>query len=207
VAPVTGSPIDAHGVRVSAPLDDPAAGGQPMVVAPIEDLTPPDDDGAPTVLVDGEPIAARLRRLDPRRSILVEGTGEGTRTTRLTMLDPVAGHGTVPGARRREILVDGWSVVVELESERRAALRDRARRGSVTAAHGGPTEVRAIIPGRILSVSVAQGDAVIAGQQLLVVEAMKMQNELRAPRDGTIERVAVGEGSTVELGDLLLVLG
>jgi biotin carboxyl carrier protein len=53
---------------------------------------------------------------------------------------------------------------------------------------------------------VAAGDEVVAGQQLLVVEAMKMQNELRAPRDGNIERVAVGVGQTIEVGDLLLVI-
>ncbi len=73
-------------------------------------------------------------------------------------------------------------------------------------AHGGPTEVRAIIPGVVASVSVVPGDAVVAGQQLLVVEAMKMQNELRAPRDGVISQVAVGSGRTIEVGDLLLVL-
>ena len=54
--------------------------------------------------------------------------------------------------------------------------------------------------------SVAAGDEVVAGQQLLVVEAMKMQNELRAPRDGTVRRVAVAAGETSEIGDLLLVL-
>ena len=57
-----------------------------------------------------------------------------------------------------------------------------------------------------MTVSVAAGEAVTAGQQLLVVEAMKMQNELRAPRDGTVERVAVATGTTIEVGDLLLVL-
>jgi glutaconyl-CoA decarboxylase len=71
---------------------------------------------------------------------------------------------------------------------------------------GGPVDVRAIIPGRIAAVNVASGDAVTAGQQLLVLEAMKMQNELRAPRDGTIDRVAVSVGETVEVGDLLLVI-
>ena len=50
------------------------------------------------------------------------------------------------------------------------------------------------------------GEAVVAGQQLLVVEAMKMQNELRAPRDGVVSRVAVAPGETIEIGDLLLVL-
>ncbi len=57
-----------------------------------------------------------------------------------------------------------------------------------------------------MSVAVAAGDDVAAGQQLLAVEAMKMENELRAPRDGTIERVAVAVGQNVELGDLLVVI-
>jgi Acetyl/propionyl-CoA carboxylase, alpha subunit len=97
-------------------------------------------------------------------------------------------------------------VEVEIQSERRASLRERARRGREETAHGGPTHVRAIIPGRIVSVSVVPGDPVEAGQQLLVVEAMKMQNELRAPRDGIVSSVAVGAGGTIEVGDLLLVL-
>jgi len=53
---------------------------------------------------------------------------------------------------------------------------------------------------------VVPGDSVGAGQHVLVLEAMKMQNELRAPRDGVISRVAVGTGRTIEVGDLLLVL-
>jgi biotin carboxyl carrier protein len=110
------------------------------------------------------------------------------------------------GVERREIVVDGWRIEVEVEVEQRAALRERARRGGEAASSGGPTEVRAIIPGRVVSVSVAAGDELIAGQQVLVVEAMKMQNELRAPRDGTVTSVAVGPGATIEVGDLLLVI-
>ena len=106
----------------------------------------------------------------------------------------------------REILVDGFRFEVEVESERIAALRERASRGRAASAHGGPLEVRAIIPGKVVSVSVAPGDAVTAGQQLLVVEAMKMQNELRAPRDGTIDRVAAAPGVNIEVGDLLVVI-
>ena len=63
-----------------------------------------------------------------------------------------------------------------------------------------------MIPGRVAAVAVAVGDAVTAGQTLLVVEAMKMQNELRSPRDGVVERVAVAVGETIDLGDLLVVL-
>ena len=82
----------------------------------------------------------------------------------------------------------------------------RARRSSGEAGQSGPVDVRAIIPGVVVSVAVAPGDTVEAGQELLVVEAMKMQNELRAPRGGTIARVAVGDRSTIEVGDLLVVI-
>lgn len=159
------------------------------------------------ILVDGEPLAAALERIDGLHAILVEaGTGEQARRTPVMLLPPDGRSGLAPGTVRREVVIDGWSFELELESERRAALRERARRGHAAVGLGGPTEVRAIIPGRVESVSVVPGDAVDAGQQLLVVEAMKMQNELRAPRDGTVSKVAVGPGDTIEVGDLLLVL-
>jgi biotin carboxyl carrier protein len=110
----------------------------------------------------------------------------------------------------REVLVDGWLVEVEVEAEQRAELRARARRAvaSTVGADGLPaaTELRADLPGRVVSLFVEPGDAVTAGQQILVIEAMKMLNELRAPRAGRIERVAVVAGQGVELGDLLVRL-
>src|SRR5438552_791952 len=90
----------------------------------------------------------------------------------------------------------------QLRSRADGASRERGGKG-----HGGATEPRAIIPGRIVAVAVAPGDNVVAGQQLLVIEAMKMQNELRAPRAGVIARVIVGPGQTVDLGDLLVEIG
>ena len=105
-----------------------------------------------------------------------------------------------------EVVVAGWRFDLEVEDARRAELRDRATAAGALIVHDGPTEVRAIIPGRVVSVAVVAGDAVTAGQRLLAVEAMKMENELRAPRDGTVERVAVVAGQTVELGDPLVVL-
>lgn len=119
-------------------------------------------------------------------------------------LEPAAGQPS--GVERSEVVIDGWRIEVTVEPEARAALRERARRDRADGGSSGPTKVHAIIPGVVVAVSVAPGDEVTAGQQLLVVEAMKMQNELRAPRDGTIEQVAVGAGSTIEVGDLLLVL-
>ena len=110
------------------------------------------------------------------------------------------------GSVVREVVVRGWRFELRVESERRAALRDRATRAGDAAGAGGPLEIRAIIPGRIVAVTVAVGDEVAAGQQLLVLEAMKMQNELRAPRDGRVAKVTAVPGANVEVGDPLLVI-
>jgi biotin carboxyl carrier protein len=111
------------------------------------------------------------------------------------------------GRRFVEVVVDGWRFELVVEDDARATLRERATRDDADAAKaGGSLEIRAIIPGRIVSVAVGPGDAVEAGQTLLAVEAMKMQNELRAPRGGTVRSVPARAGSTVELGDILVVL-
>jgi biotin carboxyl carrier protein len=151
------------------------------------------------VLVDCLPAEAELRPLGGERALLAEASG----TTRLVL----EMHTSAPGGTRtREVLVDGFRFLVEVESGRIAALRERATSGRAASAHAGPLQVKAIIPGKVVAVSVKAGDAVNAGQQLLVVEAMKMQNELRAPRDGTIERVGVTVGVNIEIGDLLVVI-
>jgi biotin carboxyl carrier protein len=106
-----------------------------------------------------------------------------------------------------EVVVDGWRFALLVENERQATLRERASRDHGDhAGAGGPLEVRAIIPGRVVSVAVVPGDRVEPGQTLLAVEAMKMQNELRASRAGMVSRVTARVGSTVEVGDLLVVL-
>jgi biotin carboxyl carrier protein len=144
-------------------------------------------------------VDAALRDLGGGRHLLEDAGGR----TRL-VLEPA--RRTTAGSVSREVLVDGFRFEVEVEPERRAALRERATRGRAVGDAGGPQEVRAVIPGKVVAVSVVEGDRVSAGQQLLVVEAMKMQNELRAPRDGTIARVGVAEGVKIEIGDLLVVI-
>ena len=113
---------------------------------------------------------------------------------------------TLAHPRTIEVVVDGWRFELEVEDAARADLRARATRASATGPGSGPFEVHAMIPGRVAAVAITVGDTVTAGQTLLVVEAMKMQNELRAPRDGVVERVSVGVGETIDLGDLLVVL-
>jgi biotin carboxyl carrier protein len=151
------------------------------------------------VLVDDVPADVSVRPAGGGRFLL----DELTRVTRVVLEAETAGEG---GIRRREVLVDGFRFLVEVESERIAALRERASHGRAASAHSGPLQVKAIIPGKVVAVSVKAGDAVTAGQQLLVVEAMKMQNELRAPRDGTIDRLGVTVGVNIEIGDLLVVI-
>jgi len=178
-------------------------GGVAAESTAIEDMS---DRGDGIAIIDGVPVHLRLDHLDGVHGLLTETADDGPRPTRLLLMPLERQTGPSSGVVRREVVVDGWRIEVEIESERRASLRERARRGREETARGGPTQVRAIIPGRIVSITIVPGDPVEAGQQLLVVEAMKMQNELRAPRDGIVSSVAVGIGGTIEVGDLLLVL-
>jgi biotin carboxyl carrier protein len=81
----------------------------------------------------------------------------------------------------------------------------RAGRDNVLAA-AGPQQVLAPMPGKVVRVLVAAGDEVEAGRGLVVVEAMKMQNEIRAPKSGRIERVLVTEGQPVRTQEALVVI-
>lgn len=70
----------------------------------------------------------------------------------------------------------------------------------------GAETVAAPMPGNILSVNVAAGQSVKSGDVMLILEAMKMENEILAPRDGVVAQVAVTKGATVNTGDTLVVL-
>jgi biotin carboxyl carrier protein len=118
-------------------------------------------------------------------------------------------NGRGPTTRGRivvETVADGWRFEFEVEDADLAALRERATHLSGGAGEHGPTEVRAIIPGQVVSIAVEVGAEVGPGQRLLAVEAMKMENELRAPRGGVVDRLVVTVGQNVEAGDVLVVL-
>lgn len=138
--------------------------------------------------------------------VVVEASAAADGTVTDALVEVVAGDPA--GPHRIEVVVDGWRFLFDVEDAERAELRTRAERAREgLAGSGAPVEIRAIIPGRVVAVSVAADDEVEAGQPLLVVEAMKMQNELRAPRAGTVRRVAASVGATIEIGELLVVLG
>jgi len=111
------------------------------------------------------------------------------------------------GRRRYEVTIDGWVFSVGVESAARATLRERATQAAAAIGPTGRAVVKAQIPGRVVRLWVAAGETVEKGQRLLAIEAMKMENELRSPRSGTVESVSAAIGDTVELGDELLVVG
>ena len=84
----------------------------------------------------------------------------------------------------------------------------RAKVASAAAptARSGPLAVRSPMPGKVVKVLVKAGDEVKAGAPVVVIEAMKMENELRAPRDGKVKEVSAKEGQTVEAGQALATL-
>jgi pyruvate carboxylase subunit B len=92
---------------------------------------------------------------------------------------------------------------VEVLDERTKAIRDMAGAG---AGPTGPSPVVAPMPGMVLSVEVEEGDVVSAGQGIAIVEAMKMENELRAAGEGVVSRVLAREGEAVEKGQVLVEL-
>ena len=107
------------------------------------------------------------------------------------------------GVGRDIVHVDGTAVDVELE--RPAWARKGDDRRSVGEG-GGPQRVAAPMPGKIVKVLVKAGDRVEPRQGLVVVEAMKMENELRSRTAGTVTEVRAIEGSSVEAGAILIVV-
>ncbi len=116
------------------------------------------------------------------------------------------------GGRMFDLVLDGSSPDIRFssfETAGRATVETEQSRRTVSVRHGGGAgaghdAVAAPMPGRIVRVLVAAGQEVEAGAPLIVIEAMKMENELRSSRAGTIAEVLVGPGDTVEGGAKLL---
>jgi biotin carboxyl carrier protein len=102
----------------------------------------------------------------------------------------------------RIVYVNGLAVPVSVVDPRERLVQ---RRGNVSDGTG-PRSIVSPMPGRIVKVLVREGDVVAAQQGLVVVEAMKMENELRAPRAGRVSAVKVVEGMSVEAKAVLVTL-
>jgi biotin carboxyl carrier protein len=101
------------------------------------------------------------------------------------------------------VLVNGQPFRVEIQDEQERRLRAAAGKGE---ARVGKRVVTAPMPGKVVKLLVKPGDAVSPGDGVIVVEAMKMENELKAPAAGTVREIRVEEGRAVGGGDVLVVI-
>ena len=114
--------------------------------------------------------------------------------------------------KKYRVTVNGTAYEIELEELTGAApaaapaAAPVAAPAPVAAAPAGGEKIASPMPGTILSVNVAQGQAVKKGQVLMILEAMKMENEIMAPCDGTVASLNTSKGATVETGALLCVI-
>jgi biotin carboxyl carrier protein len=155
------------------------------------------------ILIDGKPRPLRIERegedwiADGRRASLLE-VEPGIYSVLL---------GNKSFEARVEPVEDGLAVhirgrrfVVEVNDPR------KLRRAGSGVHREGRQKVVSPMPGKVVRVLVSEGDAVTAGQGLLVVEAMKMQNEMKAPKPGRVAALPVREGATVAAGEVLVVI-
>ena len=149
----------------------------------------PKENGAWRVVVDGKERTLEVRPSNGGVS-WIDGT-----TVVQALVDGALPRPTV--TLRRQV------IPVEIADAREAAL---AAVGKGRAQAAGPLTVRAPIPGRVARVMVKAGDAVTGGKGLVVLEAMKMENEIKAPRDGVVKSVGCSEGAAVEAGQTLVVV-
>jgi biotin carboxyl carrier protein len=102
-----------------------------------------------------------------------------------------------------EVLMRGHLYAAEVLDERAQLLASRRGGG---AAEGGEISIKSPMPGLIAAVLVEEGQQVTAGQTVVILESMKMQNELKTPREGTVQRVSVQVGQSVEQSRLLVTI-
>jgi biotin carboxyl carrier protein len=158
-------------------------------------------DGAFVVSVDGRQWMIDAARIDAQTlSLLIEGDpaqsgGPGPRSSHEVTLAPDPRTGALA------VHVGEVPLVVSLNGRRRWGRTDEsAPRGS------GPERLTAPMPGKIARVLVKTGEAVSARQPVVVIEAMKMENELRASQAGTVAEIHVRDGQSVDAGALLAVI-
>lgn len=153
--------------------------------------------------VEVGPEGARIGGGDVVPAELLEVQGSPIRVLRLgdAVYEVIARRGAQRGAYTVEI--GASRLATEALDQRGRALRALS---AATATRHGPEPIRAPMPGLVTKVLVAAGDAVRAGDSIVVMEAMKMENELRAKSDGRVRAVVVTPGTAVEKGMVLVEL-
>lgn len=150
-----------------------------------------------TVIIDDVEVAADVAPVGAGSSLLIRPGGDPAA--------PARSYEIAIDEREDSLTVhiDGVAVPVTVADRRRLWSRGGRDQGAVGS---GPRSIVAPMPGRIVKVLVAKGEQVSARQGLVVVEAMKMENELRSPRAGIVAEVRVSEGMSVDANAILVVI-
>ena len=121
---------------------------------------------------------------------------------------------TVAGGNEYTVKVNGKNYAVKLDGDKKATVNGKAYDIEVSegisaapASRGDGKPVEAPLPGNILRICVSEGDSVAEGDVILVVEAMKMETEIKAPEAGTVQSILVAQGDKVQTGQTLVTLG
>jgi len=160
------------------------------------------------ILIDGKPHKLELTRDGDRWSCRVDGRDLDANAliTRPDVLSIVIDGAAYEVKRERtatdvHLWVKNSRFAVEVRDPR--SLRSRKAKAGSTE---GPQKIAAPMPGKIVRILSPAGSAVEAGQGIIVVEAMKMQNEMKSPKSGAVKQVLVQEGATVNAGDVLAII-
>ncbi len=150
--------------------------------------TPRGRDGEAVVEINGRAETVRWHRDDQGIWLETSAGYVGYDLRKTTNDDGVAQYTLLN--RRREEIVSGLAFLKSGE-EGDASGATKVKKGA---------KIKSQMPGKILRVHVKAGDAVKKGQSIIVMEAMKMENEIKSPQDGTVKEVKVSEGQNVETG-------
>ncbi len=144
-----------------------------------------------TVMVNGEPHNVDFRSIDGSRlySLLMDNSSWETLVDR--------------NGDEYRVLIGGELHIVNVQDER---TRKMAKAEKAQAASTAEVTIKAPMPGMVREVQVNVGDSVAGKQGVVILEAMKMQNELRTPRAGTVKEIRVKSGDKVEQGQVLLIV-
>ncbi len=163
------------------------------------------------ILFDGAPCSAEVTRSAVEASHVVAAINGGLVEADVVKISPDV-YSILLRGRSLEVRVEALADRLTLHTagrEYRVEIADprswrRIRSGGIDLA--GRQQISAPMAGKVVRVLVAAGQRVETGQGLLVVEAMKMQNEIRSPKTGTIERLLAKEGQAVTAGEILAVI-
>jgi len=180
-------------------------------------ITLADDGHAQRVTLDGREIVVDWRPVGganlPWRAAAPGDDGEGARAGHYSALiggrsydvyiRALPAEDAASEAQTFEVSVGPTTYTVTLQDERTRTLASLAGGGHVS----GDVTIRAPMPGLVAQALVAEGTLVERGQTIIVLEAMKMENDLTTPRGGVVKRIAVSKGQTVNQGDTLAIIG